>query len=361
MKGRAPLYVTRKFPPSVGGMQTLAAGIWRSLSLASPGSRIIANTGSNARLPWWLPLAALKLAALRLRGRVNFVLTGDALAYAVLEPLLVGVDKATMVMGLDITHPSRLYQAVVGRALRRAPKVLAISEASAETARRLGVADSAVFVVRLGLPIPPRPTAEQRAQARLELGRRAGVPDEAVVVATLGRLVERKGIAWFVRSVLPDLPEPVHYLVAGAGPEDEAISAAVRERGLDHKVRLLGPVDDQVRDVLMSGSDLFVQPNVPVVGDMEGFGLVTIEAALRGTPVVAADLEGLKDAVVDGVTGWLLPPVRAEVWVGFLTDRVRDLDGSRSAGLRFAAAAADLYSEEAMGRALVRLLELPGA
>ena len=65
---------------------------------------------------------------------------------------------------------------------------------------------------------------------------------------------------------------------------------------------------------------MFVQPNVRVDGDMGGFGLATIEAALRGTPVVAADLEGLKDAVIHGRTGFLVPSGDLAGWIRQLTE-----------------------------------------
>ncbi|MDR1601380.1 MAG: glycosyltransferase [Tannerella sp.] len=54
--------------------------------------------------------------------------------------------------------------------------------------------------------------------------------------------------------------------------------------------------------------DAFLMPNIPVEGDMEGFGLVCLEASACGTLVFAADIDGIPDAVRNGKNGFLLPP-----------------------------------------------------
>jgi len=354
-----PLFVTRKFPPSVGGMETLAAGVWRTLSASRPDAVLLAHGGSNRGLPRWLPAALLRVARLTSTRRVGFVLTGDALMYAVLAPLLrvLRTPHATMVMGLDVTYDSRLYRALVHPWLRRCPRVIAISEATAAAVRDVGVDADRVSVVRLGVAAPHL-TAVQRAEMRADLVRTVGIPDDAVVLLTLGRLVRRKGARWFVQHVLPSLSREVHYVVAGDGPERTPLEDAVTAAGLGDRVHVLGAVDDATRETLMAGADVFVQPNIPVDGDMEGFGLVTIEAGLRGTPVVAADLEGIKDAVTDGETGVLLPPEDADSWVRRLTELTADRTGLALLGERFAAAARSRYGEEQMGRELAATLGL---
>jgi glycosyltransferase involved in cell wall biosynthesis len=62
-------------------------------------------------------------------------------------------------------------------------------------------------------------------------------------------------------------------------------------------------------------ADLFVMPNVPIANDMEGFGLVALEAASCGTMVVASDLEGIKDAIIDGKNGVLVKPGDANKYI----------------------------------------------
>lgn len=349
------LFVTRKFPPSVGGMETLAAGVWRTLHAAQPDALLVAHGGSNKALPTWLPGAFARTISLLARRKVDTVLVGDALMYTLLFPVLRAfrVRHATMVMGKDLTFDNKLYRAVVHPLVRRAPHVIAISEATAQSARGFGVPADRVSVVRLGVTAPsvgPR----ERVEARASIVSEHGLKPDSVLLLTLGRLVRRKGARWLVENVVPSLPADVLYLVAGDGEEMPALRAAVDRLGLADRVLLLGQVSDAERENLMRGADLFVQPNITVPGDMEGFGLVVIEAAMRGTPVVAAALEGILDAVVDGRTGDLLPSGDAPAWIAALTDL--DPAALVARGAAYQAATQERYGEQEMGRQLSALL-----
>jgi len=341
-------------------MQTLAAGVWRAVDAVNSDAVLIAHGGSNRGLPVWLPRAIAGTAARLVRRDVGFVLCGDAVMYAVLVPLLrlFRVRHAAMVMGLDLTYANPAYRAVVHPLLRRAPIVIAISEATASAARDLGIPADRITVVRLGVALPDEggPTRET---AREEVGKRVAVDRDAVVLLTLGRLVRRKGARWFVAEVLPRLPDNVVYVIAGDGEEAGPVRDAAERAGVAARVHLLGQVDEADRELLMRGADLFVQPNIRVPGDMEGFGLVTVEAAMRGTPVAAAGLEGILDAVVDGVTGVLLPPEDADAWVARLQSMVADRSALVDAGARAAVESRLRYSEDAMRDAFARLLRPP--
>jgi phosphatidylinositol alpha-1,6-mannosyltransferase len=352
------LFVTRKFPPSVGGMETLAAGVWRTVQAAQPDALLISHGDSNAQLARWLPAAIVRTIVILARRRADVVLCGDALMYTLLVPVLrlFRVRHATMVMGKDLTFDNRLYRAVVRPLVRRAPMVIAISEATAAKARAFGVPADRVTVVRLGVDAPAV-TPQARAGARASIVAARGLAPDSLLVLTLGRLVRRKGVLWFVENVLPKLPANVVYLVAGDGQDMPLLRAAVTRLGLTHRVLLLGQVDDAERELLMRGSDLFVQPNVRVPGDMEGFGLVVVEAAMRGTPVVAAALEGILDAVVDGRTGTLLPPEDIATWVAALTELAAARAQLPEIGARFQVAASERYGEAEMGARLVALLD----
>ena len=354
---RAPLFVTRKFPPSVGGMETLAEGVWDALRTLDPRSRLIAHGGSNRALPLWIPLAVLRVLVRTLHDRPSVVLTGDALMAAVLEPLLrlARIPHATMVMGLDVTFDNRLYRAVVLPRLRRIGSVMAISRATADACLEVGLRPANVHVVPLGVAVPP--VGEQdRAAARRRLDTRLGTTPDDAVLLTLGRLVRRKGVAWFVSAVLPSLPDSVHYVVVGSGPDEQAVRDAVAAAGVADRVHLLGRVDDAQREDALRGADVFVQPNIPVTGDMEGFGLVVIEAAQRGTLVVASELEGIRDATVDGVTARLVAPQAAPDWIDALTPLIGDLPATRATGQRFQLAARERFGPSAMQRALAERL-----
>lgn len=352
------LYITRKFPPSLGGMETLAGNIWEAIRSIDPGAILIAHRGSVRTTLMWLPAALVKLIVALLRRRVDGAICGDVLLYACVGPLLraARVPHGVVAHGLDVTYDHSVYRRLVLPQLRRAPLVLVISEATGAVVRSAGVSGDRIRQFTLGIPIPETTDVDA---ARSELRRQLGVPNDSLVVATVGRLVRRKGVAWFIDEVLPSLPDNCRYVIAGEGPDETLIADAVDRRRLGDRVHRLGRVDDRTRVVVMSGCDVFAQPNIAVPGDIEGFGLVAVEAAVCGSFVVAADLEGLRDAVVDGVTGDLLPSGDREAWITHLRTSLADPDLGAKAERR-RAECVERFSTRVMAEQLSRILRESG-
>src|SRR5690606_1075671 len=120
----------------------------------------------------------------------------------------------------------------------------------------------------------------------------ASIGRDALLLCSVGRHQERKGFHWFVEEVVPRLGEGTVYLLGGEGPMTPRIRETVARLGLGDRVRVLGQVSEAMLLSLFRGSDLFVMPNIHVPGDLEGFGVVMLEAGICGLPIVAADLEG---------------------------------------------------------------------
>ena len=152
---------------------------------------------------------------------------------------------------------------------------------------------------------------------------------------SVGRFVPRKGMFWFVREVVPfllrDFPR-LQYVVVGSGLQEQLIKKFVRRNGLEEFVHLRGGLDDAEREECFAQADMLIMPNIAVVGDMEGFGIVCIEASARGVPVVAARLDGLSDAVIDGETGRFFEPGDPEDCVRVIREVIgRQWDSSKLA------------------------------
>ena len=81
------------------------------------------------------------------------------------------------------------------------------------------------------------------------------------------------------------------------------------QKELPHKNKIIfvGKQPDDILQKAYAAADVFVMPNIPIEGDMEGFGIVLLEANLASTPAVAADLEGIKDVVENGKNGYKIP------------------------------------------------------
>ena len=356
MRRHDVLYVTRKFPPSVGGMENLAYEF--SASLERAGSPHVIALGRGQRnLAWFLPVAALRTLVALVRERTPTVLVGDPVVMIALWPVLALRRRTRVILvvhGLDLTLPKRLYRTLVRFVSRRADLVIAISAATKREAIALGMKPDRIDIVLPGLPAPaPLPDV---GAARADVQARAGLDADDVVIATIGRLVPRKGQAWFAREVLPLLSTQYRYVVAGDGPDRETIRAAAAAAGVGDRCVLLGGVDDAGREAILAGADVFAVPNVAVPGDMEGFGLVAAEASLRGTPVVAARLEGLTDAVVDGVTGAICEPGDATGFAAAIRAVAEGERGDPAQRDAVAAAAADRFGIPRFDLDLARVL-----
>jgi phosphatidylinositol alpha-1,6-mannosyltransferase len=100
----------------------------------------------------------------------------------------------------------------------------------------------------------------------------------------------------------------VQYVIVGSGPDEERLRQIVDHHGLHDAVHFAGrvPWDDLL--LYYNAADVFVMPSREDPPDVEGFGLVFLEANACGTPVIGANAGGVPDAIVDGTTGYLVPP-----------------------------------------------------
>jgi len=138
---------------------------------------------------------------------------------------------------------------------------------------------------------------------RARLASELGFEPSRTIVLCVGRLIPEKGVIDFVaaaRRVCESRQDAV-FLLAGSGPLLEALRARVTEAGLSDRVKILGWRDD-IQD-LVKASDVFVLPSYY----MEGLPVSLLEAMACAKPVITTHHKGCEDAVVDGVTAFLVP------------------------------------------------------
>lgn len=329
------LYVSHSFPlpgdplSNVGGMQRVATGLHDALA-AHPEvelHRLVLETAwedTGRRMPPFMAGLLRGIPRTVERERIDVVLFSSMVTATLALPLrrrvaAAGARLAAIPVGRDVTLPVAPYQWLVPRVMRSLDLVFPISRATARECLARGAAPGRTHVVPCGVDTAAFAPPSDRAAARAELLADIGaedVPPGALLLASVGRHQERKGFQWFVAEVMPRLPDDVVYLLAGEGPMTGAIRAEVEARGLGGRVRLVGQVSEGTLGRLYRGADLFVMPNVPVAGDIEGFGVVMLEAGLCGLPVLAADLEGIRDVVSEGESGHLVPSRDAAAFAG---------------------------------------------
>jgi glycosyltransferase involved in cell wall biosynthesis len=328
------LFLARRFPPSVGGMERFAYDLQASLR-EKADVHLVKWGGTNKFLPLVLPAFFVRACWILITRRVEIVHVQDALQSpmgAVLK-FLFRKPLTVVAHGLDISFDNRLYQSVVPRALRRADHVFCISRAARDEVVARGVPADKVSCVPLGITDDLHDP--DRAGARMRVLREAGLSEPRRIVLSTGRLVKRKGVNWFVDAVLPDLvrdDEQIVFVVSGDGPERPEIEQTIERRGMRDHVSLLGRTSDDVLRDLYNGSDVFVMPNIRVKGDMEGFGRVLLEAALCELPVVATGIEGIRDAITDGENGTLVAEGAPDAFAGAVRAVFADPEAARRTG-----------------------------
>ncbi len=312
------LFITRRFPPSVGGMEKFASELHEALSRQA-NTRLIKWGGSNKYLPIVLPYFFIKACWILLTTPIDVIHTQDGLLspmglvlkFLFRKPLLV------VIHGLDITFNNKLYQNIVPKALKSADSIICISQAAKEEVIKRGVPSQKVTFIPIG--VEDNLFLDDRQKEREQILSRLNIENKNVkIVLSTGRLVKRKGVNWFIKEVMPGLTQKdsdVILVVSGDGEDREEIEKTIIKLKLASKVYLLGRTSNEFLSTLYNGSDIFVMPNIKVKGDMEGFGLVLLEASLCELPIVASGIEGIVDAVKDRENAVLVKPKDKNAYV----------------------------------------------
>jgi len=306
------LFISRAFPPVIGGIenQNYELSLW--LKKISP-VKTIANRFGKKFLPLFLPYALIK--SLFLLRKYDVVLLGDA----VLCPLGYILKRfykkpvISIVHGLDLTYPLFFYQKFwIKKCVKKMDKLIAVGHETIEAGVRRGIPRNKFVFIPNG--IDTKKFLEWHKRQELEKIVGESLKGKKILLTT-GRLVSHKGVDWFSQNVVPYLPENVLYLIAGDGEKRKTIEKIIREKKLEKKIRLLGKVSFKELKILYNTADIYIKPNIKISGTIEGFGLVVIEAASCRLPVIASNLEGLKDAIKEGKNGFFVEPGNAEAFL----------------------------------------------
>lgn len=222
----------------------------------------------------------------------------------------------------------------------------AVKAAAVETmgirADRITVIERGRDPARLGEPSP-----ERRRLTRAKLG----LSDDDEVLINVGRQEYQKGQKFLleaVRMLSGERPRLVLLIAGRRGHSSTALEHYLAEAGLKERVRLLGYRDD-VPD-LLAAADLFVFPSL-----YEGLGGAVIEAMALGVPVIASNLDAIREVVEEGRSGVLVPPGLPRE----LADAIRHLLEDRSQARAFAARGREIFLERfTLDQSVRRLIEM---
>ena len=288
------LFFTRKYPPAIGGMEQQSYNLTQTIGC---GKKIVSWGGSQL----WLPFIMVKffIVALFNTSKYDLIHLNDA----VLSNLGWVVKKvfkkpvAVNLHGLDITYSKWGYQTYLKIFGKKFDLYICNSTNTKRLAEKHGFINT-VVIPNGFTTLPPMPKSfEDKSLESLN------TKGNVIYILTVGRLVARKGVAWFIENVFIKLPKNVQYLIVGDGKEKNSIRHFITVNNLADRIKLLGRVSDNDLERIYHLADIFVMPNIKVKDDVEGFGIVALEAAIRGIPVVAADIDGISDAIKNNVNG----------------------------------------------------------
>lgn len=245
---------------------------------------------------------------------------------------LCRVPYVCYVHGEDVESAatSRELTWMVQRILANADYLIANSQ---NTARLLTenwtLPESHVRVLHPGVDTSRFVPAARSEFARDELGWK-----DRTVVLTVGRLQERKGhdvmieALSTIREAVPD----VLFAIVDDGEQADRLKQLVQQHGVADHVQFLGEVNDETMIRCYQQCDLFALPNRQVGRDIEGFGMVLVEAQACGRPVLAGASGGTRETMDIGRTGVVVPCEKAEALATEVTRLLLDRDGLEEMG-----------------------------
>jgi len=345
------LLVTMEYPPQRGGVANYLEKLFSRL----PSNKImvlapktegdkefdaqatypIVRTNMLAFYVWprWLPLY-FRVKKMVKQNRIKMLHLSHVLPIGYIAYKLNQEMKLRYVVychGLDVlrAQATEKKKKWLIKILNNASGIVANSEYTRSLIRNLGIPDSKILVVYPCPAIrPPEKTVDTYTVTS-----KYGLANKRVILS-VGRLVKRKGVDMVIETI-PKLYEQykdIMYVIVGDGPELNNLGKRVQELGLQNVVRFVGAVNNDELIKLYSIAEIFAMPSRQIGSDVEGFGIVYLEANLFGLPVIGGRSGGVPEAVIDKQTGLLVDPNNTEEIYAALRDMLASPDWAKSLG-----------------------------
>jgi len=329
------LIIAPQFPPVIGGISTYSYEVARNLVRC--GEQVVVLTASPRMdselecqysfelfsIGWLRPIfkirfligQAVRIVAMFfytfwicISKRVKIIYCTYYEAGIAARPIskLFNIPYFLTIHGTEISNLKDIVGHMVRFSLGGTSGFIVLARRQKSSLLGLDIPDSLIHVVPHGVDIKKFSSGSEYQgivkKHRLD-GRR--------VIITVGNLVERKGhdmVLKCLTNVIKEVPDTV-YLIVGDGEQKQSLMKMVKEFDLSEHVVFTGRVPDRELLQYYNACDAFIMPSREIDGDIEGFGIVFLEANACSKPVIGGKSGGISDAVQEGVSGVLVDPL----------------------------------------------------
>lgn len=143
------------------------------------------------------------------------------------------------------------------------------------------------------------------------------IPADRIILFSIGRWVDRKWFHWFLKNIFSQLDnDKFFYVLAWQGSLEELYKQIIYDYGIKN-VLLVGTINELQKAKFFLSSDFFVMPNIEIDGDVEGFGLVLLEAIYYNTACIISDADNLHLRIPPDNSAFILPAGDSDSWINF--------------------------------------------
>ena len=338
------LFVSHKYPPATGGMEKQSFELIEGIRKLTKTHHILFQKEESIFSFFW-KLNKRILTKIKAHPNIRLIHFNDGLvaSLSLYHKGYTQLKKVVTLHGLDVVFPFPYFQHKIVPQFEKFDLIIAVSHATADAAIRRGISAEKVIVIPNG--VDHRITQANHILSDKEklMQRFPQLNLDKPYLLTLGRPVKRKGFSWFIKNVLPLIQQDVQLILVGpfkkktpfferiltilpkkyyqlvtlflGYPSDaKNIRHLIKQPDINPHVKHLGKVAFEDLQLLLANATAFLMPNIYVDGDMEGFGLVCLEASLSGTLVLASEIEGITDAIKHHKNGILLTSKDPIAW-----------------------------------------------
>lgn len=383
------LFITHSYPPSIGGMQKQSYELINGASKKTKVHSLIYDN-KEGKFFFFLYLRYRVKKILQENPDISLIHLNDGLmAVIAAHTALKKLTKKPIIItihGLEVVHPSSLVQKYFVKLYQKFDATITVSSAIRQECIQRGASPDKVFVVKNGVD---QHIAEIKKdeEFKSKLENQLGISlENKKLLVTIGRPVLRKGMSWFLKNVFPELEKDVVYIIIGPrqknlklkmflykifpkrvsyhlallfgfGIDEVNVHKELEKSDNINRAFYLGRTSHQDIYQILKLAHLFIMPNRKIKGDAEGFGLVALEAAISGTPVVASAVDGITDAVIDGKNGFLLESENKEMWVQTLKEMLLDTNKINEFGQQAKTFTLQTFSWEKMAQGYLKIFQ----